>query len=208
MTERELAGTATYRLAILRHAEEVSSNVALICRYCGITRQRLKRVAAPVRPARRSRPAGSLVPAPPEPAGHQHRDRRQDRVPASALLRPARAERRRSSSSTTSSRSSHPGPAHPDRQRLGVPGPVPLACPRPGHRARLYRAGDAPPQRQGRTLSPHRRRRGSTGCVRVKPRLEADRVETTTAASAARVPELIVPCEHDRLRTPRYDGLT
>ena len=39
MTERELQRTATHRLAILRHAEEVSSNVSRTCRYYGITRQ-------------------------------------------------------------------------------------------------------------------------------------------------------------------------
>jgi transposase InsO family protein len=39
LTERELQRTATHRLAILRHAEEVSSNVSRTCRYYGITRQ-------------------------------------------------------------------------------------------------------------------------------------------------------------------------
>jgi len=36
LTERELARGAAYRLAILRHAEEVSGNVAKTCRYYGI----------------------------------------------------------------------------------------------------------------------------------------------------------------------------
>lgn len=39
MTERELAKGAAYRLAILRHAEEVTGNVAKTCRYYGIAPQ-------------------------------------------------------------------------------------------------------------------------------------------------------------------------
>jgi transposase InsO family protein len=39
MNERELTKQAKKRLAILRHAEEVSGNVALTCRYYGISRQ-------------------------------------------------------------------------------------------------------------------------------------------------------------------------
>ena len=39
MTEREAARTAARRLAILQHAEEVTSNVAKTCRYYGISRQ-------------------------------------------------------------------------------------------------------------------------------------------------------------------------
>ena len=38
MTERELNRGAQRRLAILRHAEEVSLNVAATCRYYGISR--------------------------------------------------------------------------------------------------------------------------------------------------------------------------
>ena len=38
MTERELSRAAARRLAILRHAEEVTGNVALTCRYFGISR--------------------------------------------------------------------------------------------------------------------------------------------------------------------------
>jgi transposase InsO family protein len=38
MTERELSRTAARRLAILRHAQEVTGNVALTCRYYGISR--------------------------------------------------------------------------------------------------------------------------------------------------------------------------
>ena len=39
MTERELARGAARRLAIIRHVQEVTGNVALTCRYYGITRQ-------------------------------------------------------------------------------------------------------------------------------------------------------------------------
>jgi transposase InsO family protein len=39
MTEREVSRNAARRLAIIRHAEEVTGNVALTCRYYGITRQ-------------------------------------------------------------------------------------------------------------------------------------------------------------------------
>ncbi|MFF5523151.1 helix-turn-helix domain-containing protein [Streptomyces coeruleorubidus] len=39
MAERELARRARRRLAVLRHAEEVSGNIAAACRYYGISRQ-------------------------------------------------------------------------------------------------------------------------------------------------------------------------
>ena len=39
MTERDRAKSASRRLAIIRHAQEVSGNIALTCRYYGITRQ-------------------------------------------------------------------------------------------------------------------------------------------------------------------------
>jgi transposase len=39
MTERELARRARHRLAVLRHAEEVSGNIAATRRYYGISRQ-------------------------------------------------------------------------------------------------------------------------------------------------------------------------
>lgn len=39
MTEREFDRRAAHRLSVLRHAEEVTGNVALTCRYYGITRQ-------------------------------------------------------------------------------------------------------------------------------------------------------------------------
>jgi transposase len=37
--KRELAKNAARRLAIIRHAREVTGNVAMTCRYCGISRQ-------------------------------------------------------------------------------------------------------------------------------------------------------------------------
>ena len=39
MNERELERRANRRLAVLRHVEEVSFNVAATCRYYGISRQ-------------------------------------------------------------------------------------------------------------------------------------------------------------------------
>jgi transposase len=39
VTEQELARGAARRLAIIRHAQEVTGNVSLTCRYFGITRQ-------------------------------------------------------------------------------------------------------------------------------------------------------------------------
>jgi transposase-like protein len=39
VTEQQLARMAKRRLAILRHAEEITGNVALTCRYYGISRQ-------------------------------------------------------------------------------------------------------------------------------------------------------------------------
>jgi transposase-like protein len=39
MTERVLARGAARRLAIIRHAQEVTGNVSATCRYYGITRQ-------------------------------------------------------------------------------------------------------------------------------------------------------------------------
>ena len=38
MTDRELTRSAARRLAIIRHAEEVTGNVALTCRYYGVSR--------------------------------------------------------------------------------------------------------------------------------------------------------------------------
>jgi transposase-like protein len=39
VTEQELIRGAARRLAIIRHAQEVTGNVSLTCRYFGITRQ-------------------------------------------------------------------------------------------------------------------------------------------------------------------------
>ncbi len=39
MTDKELDKNAARRLAIIRHAQEVTGNVALTCRYYGISRQ-------------------------------------------------------------------------------------------------------------------------------------------------------------------------
>jgi hypothetical protein len=39
VTDKERARSASRRLAIIRHAREVSGNVSQTCRYYGITRQ-------------------------------------------------------------------------------------------------------------------------------------------------------------------------
>jgi len=39
MTERERDRHAAHRLAIIRHAQELTGNVSKTCRYCGISRQ-------------------------------------------------------------------------------------------------------------------------------------------------------------------------
>jgi transposase-like protein len=39
MTERELGRRAAHRLAVIRHAPEVTGNVSKTCRYYGISRQ-------------------------------------------------------------------------------------------------------------------------------------------------------------------------
>lgn len=39
MTERDQQRLVSHRLAVIRHAEEVTGNVAQTCRYFGITRQ-------------------------------------------------------------------------------------------------------------------------------------------------------------------------
>jgi transposase-like protein len=38
VTEKELARATAHRLAIIRHAQEVTGNVSITCRYFGITR--------------------------------------------------------------------------------------------------------------------------------------------------------------------------
>jgi hypothetical protein len=51
VTERELARGAARRLAIIGHAQEVTGNVSLTCRYYGISRQAFSSgSAAPGRP--------------------------------------------------------------------------------------------------------------------------------------------------------------
>ena len=65
MTERELERRAQRRLAVLRHVEEVSGNVAATCRYYGISRQCYLRLVAPLRSRRTRRVEGPLEPATP-----------------------------------------------------------------------------------------------------------------------------------------------
>ena len=45
MDEREQQRKIRHRLAVIRHAQEVTGNVALTCRYYGMSRQVLLQVA-------------------------------------------------------------------------------------------------------------------------------------------------------------------
>ena len=85
MTDREVERRANRRLAVLRHVEEVSGNVAATCRYYGISRQCyygwLRRFEADG-PGRVEGPipaASSLT------AGHPSRHRGEDHLAAAAL---------------------------------------------------------------------------------------------------------------------------
>jgi transposase-like protein len=78
MTDRELERRANRRLAVLRHVEEVSGNVAATCRYYGISRQ----CYYGWRPRRLE---GPLQPAAPLTAGHPSRSDREDPLVAEAL---------------------------------------------------------------------------------------------------------------------------
>ena len=57
MTERELSRGAARRLAMIQHVEEVTGNVAMTCRYFGISRQRYYFLASPVSAAGACGPA-------------------------------------------------------------------------------------------------------------------------------------------------------
>lgn len=71
MTEKELARGAADRLAILRHAEEVSGNVAKTCRYHGIP-QTFYKMGPPLSRGRCRRLARPFPSAAEQPQGHQH----------------------------------------------------------------------------------------------------------------------------------------
>ena len=88
MTERELERRAQRRLAVLRHVEEVSGNVAATCRYYGISRQCyygwLRRYEADGLEGLKDRSS-----RPTDHRGHPRGGDREDRVAAEALpLRP------------------------------------------------------------------------------------------------------------------------
>ena len=85
MDEREQQRKVRHRLAMLRHAEEVSGNVAATCRYYGISRQTfykwLRRYEELGEEGLRDRSSRPQHVSPPD----QRRDRRQDHLPPSAL---------------------------------------------------------------------------------------------------------------------------
>jgi hypothetical protein len=62
VTDRELDKNAARRLAIIRHAREVTGNVALTCRYYGISGRRRGRAAAPLAGMASLSPATASMP--------------------------------------------------------------------------------------------------------------------------------------------------
>ena len=69
MDEREQQRKIRHRLAVLRHAEEVSGSVAATCRYYGISRTVFYK-QLPLRGAGRRRAEGPVVSPAPQPQGH------------------------------------------------------------------------------------------------------------------------------------------
>ncbi len=88
MNERDQQRKIRHRLAMLRHADELSGNVAATCRYYGPPTV-LLHVEASMRRARRGRPARRLERTAALTEPDQGRGGRQDHVPAVELpLRP------------------------------------------------------------------------------------------------------------------------
>ena len=85
MTDRELDKRAAHRLAVIRHAQEVTGNVSKTCRHCGITRQACYKWRRRYEAGLDHRVARRLVGAPHEPSGDQRRCGRQGRLPAPDL---------------------------------------------------------------------------------------------------------------------------
>ena len=85
MTDRELDRRAAHRLAVIRHAQEVTGNVSKTCRYYGITRQAYYKWLPRYEAGRRSRRCGTAARGRTEPERHPGRGRGQDRLPAPDL---------------------------------------------------------------------------------------------------------------------------
>lgn len=91
LSEKDLVRRAGRRLAVLRHAREVSGNVAATCRYYGISRNVFYRWKAPVRGRGPGGSQGPLQRPAPQPGDDPSGSDRQDHPPAAALpLRPPR----------------------------------------------------------------------------------------------------------------------
>jgi hypothetical protein len=103
----ELVRGATRRLAFIRHAQEVTGNVSLTCRYFGITR-RPSVCGCGVTRSRAWKAPRPLTKASRDPARHQARGGRQDRLPQAELSLRTSQDSRWISSAITTSRS-HPG---------------------------------------------------------------------------------------------------
>ena len=85
MDDREQQRKVRHRLAVLRHAEEVTGNVSATCRYYGISRQVFYKWRRRFEDERRGRPAGPVIGAAALAERDQGRGRRQDHLPAPAL---------------------------------------------------------------------------------------------------------------------------
>ena len=146
MTERELERRANRRLAVLRHVEEVSGNVAATCRYYGISRQCyygwLRRYEADGIDGLKDRSSRPHLPL--APARQRHRPR-QDQTPDAA------AERQSGKIPPHRLRRVLPAPRGPSdrrhplvhRQTAGVGGLLQL--PSPSRRSRWPNTLRAPP---------------------------------------------------------------
>ena len=108
MTERELSRGAARRLAIIQHVEEVTGNVAMTCRYFGISRHTyyfwLRRYQQ-LGPEGSSRKISSTTGL---PARDQGLGRGQDHPPPAALPLRSSQDRHVSEAVITTSRSALP----------------------------------------------------------------------------------------------------
>jgi transposase-like protein len=86
MTERERDRNAARRLAIIRHAQEVTGNVSKTCRYYGITRQAYYTWFRRYEESGIEGPPGPVIETPREPQRHEGGGGREDHLPPADLL--------------------------------------------------------------------------------------------------------------------------
>jgi hypothetical protein len=102
MSEPQLPREVRRRLAIIQHAEEVTGNVAMTCRYYGISRQVYYPVVAPLPGAGRPRVARVCLATTSQSQRHTCRRSRQDSLSTPEL--PFRAVQDRNVSQAVSRR--------------------------------------------------------------------------------------------------------